>query len=386
MKVVLIGNYPFDGSQSMNRFADVIHRELQDRGIDVELVYPVPFLGKLKPSGSGIGKWFGYLDKFFLFPFILANWARESPDAVFHICDHSNSMYGKWLKRVPTILTCHDLLAIRCALGDFPQNITGITGRILQKWILGGLKRSRFVACVSDSTRSDLLHLTGLQKDHCRIIHNGLNYPYKVMDTISRDKILNNLFDRSKRNRPPSYIFHLGGNQWYKNRAGVIRIYNQLCRSNPNAPVLVIAGKPNSPKVEEEIQSGPAADKIIHLGRVSNEELNALYSAAELLLFPSLAEGFGWPIIEAQASGCRVVTSDRTPMSEIGGEAALLLDPENPKSAANVVNLCLQESEDIRIERIKIGLDNASRYSTDAMIDQYIDLYKTACSIHLSTK
>ena len=67
------------------------------------------------------------------------------------------------------------------------------------------------------------------------------------------------------------------------------------------------------------------AASVIPLTNVDNETLRALYSAAELLLFPSLEEGFGWPIVEAQACGCRVVTSQKAPMTEAGGDAAFYL-------------------------------------------------------------
>ena len=71
-----------------------------------------PFFGKIKPSASGLGKWLGYIDKFFLFPLDLRQ-AVEWADVV-HICDHSNAVYTKYLQNVPHLVTCNDLLAICC--------------------------------------------------------------------------------------------------------------------------------------------------------------------------------------------------------------------------------------------------------------------------------
>ena len=78
-------------------------------------------------------------------------------------------------------------------------------------------------------------------------------------------------------------------------------------------------------------------DRVIELTNITNEDLRALYSKATALLFPSLREGFGWPIIEAQACGCPVFTSDRVPMTEVGGDAAIYLDPTDPRPAPRLL-------------------------------------------------
>ena len=77
--------------------------------------------------------------------------------------------------------------------------------------------------------------------------------------------------------------------------------------------------------------------KVIELVEIDNENLRALYSAATALLFPSLYEGFGWPIIEAQACGCPVFTSNRSPMNDVGGEAAIYIEPDQPKETAEKI-------------------------------------------------
>jgi glycosyltransferase involved in cell wall biosynthesis len=106
-----------------------------------------------------------------------------------------------------------------------------------------------------------------------------------------------------------------------------------------------------------------------------NEDLRALYSLAELVLFPSWAEGFGWPILEAQACGCRVVTTGRPPMTEVGGQAAAYLDPADVADAAEAVRRVLGETDADRNARVRAGLANARRFSTDKMIDKYLHIY-----------
>jgi glycosyltransferase involved in cell wall biosynthesis len=106
-----------------------------------------------------------------------------------------------------------------------------------------------------------------------------------------------------------------------------------------------------------------------------NEDLRALYSAADALLFPSLAEGFGWPIAEAQACGCPVVTSARAPMNDVGGKAAIYIDPRDSATAARTLRDLLWESGADKAARKQKSLANAARFSADRMIDRYIEEY-----------
>jgi glycosyltransferase involved in cell wall biosynthesis len=97
-----------------------------------------------------------------------------------------------------------------------------------------------------------------------------------------------------------------------------------------------------------------------------------------MLFFPSLQEGFGWPIIEAQACGCRVVTTGRGPMNDIGGNAAAYLQPEDFGASLDVLLNVLYEDARQRQERIERGLANAALYSTARMIEGYVALYRSA--------
>src|SRR6266851_2306422 len=102
--VLLIGNYPLDRQQSMQRFGTMMLHGLNDSGIPAKLIAPQPFFGKFRTAGSFVAKWLGYIDKFVFFPRqLLATLAKEKPSIV-HICDHSNSMYGAWTNNVPVVV------------------------------------------------------------------------------------------------------------------------------------------------------------------------------------------------------------------------------------------------------------------------------------------
>jgi len=386
--ILLIGNYPNDRQESMQRFANLLKDELTKAGKEVQLIAPKPFFGRIKPSAHGLGKWLGYLDKFLIFPlqlrFIINAAKKQFPsNLLVHVCDHSSAPYCHFLQDVPHLVTCHDVLALRSAQEEIPENPTSRTGKIYQTLILKGLRNAHHIACVSEETQRQLLLLSGFEKSMISIIENGLNYPYTPMKndeaTNLIDSALSNCGRADLRGRP--FILHVGGNQWYKNRSGVIRIFSELKRRGLDELILLLIGKPLPKILSHELKNEKDAAVITD---ADSELLRALYSKAELLLFPSLQEGFGWPIVEAQACGCRVATSDRPPMSEIAGKGAALIDPQNIEHSAEMVKSVIVESADRKEQRLRQGFENCSRFSTARMIEGYLGLYTAMLANHKS--
>ncbi len=374
----------------MRRYADLLRRLLVGKGVHVETLRPEPVLGHLKPSGQGLGKWLGYFDKFVLFPFVLRSRLRRKKAEVsstkepflIHICDHSNAMYTRWLQDVPHVVTCHDVLAIQSALGMIPGRKTGWTGQQLQRWILFGLKRARCIVSVSSETRNDLLALAPELKDRVETIQNVLNYPYSPMPLEQARQVLTGLKTEGVFDPVADwFLFHVGGNQWYKNREAVIRIFSCLRRTHPhlirNSPLkLVMAGKSPSDAMRRLVEEELLAEQVIFVFTPTNEQLCALYSLAEALVFPSLKEGFGWPLIEAQACGCPVVTSDLPPMNRLAGPAGLLADPELPSDFAAKLASLISEAAPRRREMRREILHQAAQYDAQAFIERILQVYE----------
>jgi glycosyltransferase involved in cell wall biosynthesis len=134
-----------------------------------------------------------------------------------------------------------------------------------------------------------------------------------------------------------------------------------------------MVGKPWTTRLRNCVAEMGLVGRIKELVEVSNESLRALYSMAEALIFPSLHEGFGWPIIEAQACGCLVITTDRAPMTEVGGNAAVYVDPTDEMAAASTIAESFKGRHTFR----KAGFLNAARFSNEVMIAGYIEAYQT---------
>jgi glycosyltransferase involved in cell wall biosynthesis len=370
MRIVLVGNFAEDRQESMQRFADLLASGLGDRGHDVLLVRPEPRLARLAGTYryGGLPKYLGYLDKFVLFPRRLRHRVAAAGPDVVHVVDHANAAYASACAGVPALATCHDLLQVRAALGELPAQRVGPPGRRYQAWIRDAIGRLPHAVCVSRQTRADVLRLTRLTPDRVSVIPNALNYPYaRLPAPEARARLTGRLAGHDR-----GFLLNVGGGQWYKNRPGLLLLYARLRATLPGTPPLLLVGKELAPADEAlRIELG-LKEHVVHLGSVTNAELAALYSLADGLIFPSLEEGFGWPIAEAQSCGCPVFTSNRAPMSEVGGRSATTFDPTDPASAAAAIAAAWPS----RHARGQLGQLDAARWAPAAMLEAYEQVYR----------
>lgn len=381
MQIILVGNYPPDKQWSMRRFTGQLSEGLSAQGHAVEVYLPPVIIGKLGARPNGLGKWLGYIDKYLLAPYLLRKKLRKlSQGAVVHICDHSNAIYTKALKAVPHLITCHDLLAVRSALGEIPQNHPKWTGRQQQSMILEGLRRSRMIASVSEATRQDVARIVGNRDDWQHLVPNALD-----------DAFIDEAHKPASHKQPPSppiaglaegtrYVMHIGGEKWYKNRKAALRIFSQLLTDEEDLN-LIIVGPEFPDEVLKDNGCGGAKDRIHYAQGISDEDLRALYRGAAMLLFPSLMEGFGWPILEAQACACPVLTLDIEPMRSLNAEAGLTVEADSNsdtgiRALAGACQRQFQLSPQARADQAQRLKEFAASFTNQASVEAYLSLYK----------
>lgn len=377
MRIILIGNYPPDKQESMERFAQMLATGFSKEGHAAFIWRPVVFFGKgVKSTTMGVGKWLGYIDKWMLFPFIL-RWRLlkkeyRTENIHFHICDHSNSYYLQQLPANRTVITCHDVLAIRGALG-YEDAYVGASraGKILQNWILNNLTSAKKLAAVSTMTYEQL---NALDKKHTvnhaknwRVIHNAFNADFRPMPQEETVVLLR------KAGVEPGvpFLLHVGSGLPRKNRKLVIDMLMALGNQwNGN---ICFAGEELEAELLGYTRSLGLKNRVISIVQPDHATLVALYSASAAFVFPSLSEGFGWPVIEAQACGVPVIASSFKPLPEVSGGAALHADPVKPADFANAF-LSLQ-NKITRNELIKKGFENSRRFDRSRMTLAYLDLH-----------
>ena len=381
MNIVLFSHPAFLNSQSMPRFARMLAQAYVARGHQVQTWSPQPKVYAFTPKGR-LSKWAGYIDQYVLFPLWVRGQIRQQPaDTLYVFCDQA---LGPWVPIVahkPHVVHVHDLLALRSALGDAPENPTAWSGKLYQRYIRNGFKQAKYFISISNKTHADLQHFGQVNPAVSEVVYNGLNYPYTPMPS---DDAVQVLAQAGFLTTQAGMLLHVGGSQWYKNLAGVIKLYIEYAKREQNPlPLWCVSPSPNQ-HIQLLLNQLPPKAKVQFVQGIDNHTLHAAYSLARVFIFPSLAEGFGWPIIEAQACGCPVMTTNAAPMNEIGGTAATYipllhiaddLQQWAAAAATQLQNLLLMPATQRQL-LVQLGIANAAQFNADAAIEGYLNVYR----------
>lgn len=169
------------------------------------------------------------------------------------------------------------------------------------------------------------------------------------------------------------YIFYVGNAHPHKNVEGLIRVFGELREKYPDLS-LVLSGSDHY--FWQRIEKMYPSDGIIYTGKVSDEELVALYKNARCFVMPSLEEGFGIPLLEAMACECPVVSSNAGSLPEVGGVAAIYFDPASPEDMADKIEKVLI-SEELRKELVDKGKKSVKDFSWKKLAEQTLEVYRT---------
>lgn len=382
MRLVLLAHPDSLGSESMPRFAGMIQRGMLERGHEVKVWTSRNKLGALPVRSHFIRKWLGYVDQFLMYPGELKKQMNQEPaDTVFVVTDQALGMWVPHLAHRPHVIHCHDFLALKSAYAEFPENPTRWTGRQYQRLILKGFSRGQSFISVSEKTREDLHRFLPASPKISEVVYNGLNHSFRPMSLHER---LSHLKPLGLEIPDSGLLVHIGGNQWYKNRAGVIDIYRAFAANHRQPPVLWMIGAPPTEELKNLAASVSSSGQVKFLTNLTNEQVNAAYSHARALIFPSLGEGFGWPIVEAMAAECPVITTNIPPMTEVAGGFARLI-PRTPsrqseraiwaKSSATTLAELIHQNESDRSDLLQKARQHSARFKTETALAAYEKIY-----------
>ena len=381
MNIVFFAHPTFLSHQSMPRFANMLVEGMQARGHQVELWSPAAYCSRL-PAPNFLRKWFGYLDQYVVFPAKVRRRLKVwTPDTLFVFTDHALGPWVPLIGQRPHVIHCHDFLAQAAALDQIPESVTSWTGKQYQAYIRRGYTRGRNFISVSLKTQHDLHHFLPAPPRRSEVVYNGFNQAFEPFDPAQARA---RLYEQTGLELGRGYLLHVGGNQWYKNRRGVIELYNAWRTISQKALPLILIGAAPDVALQHVHAQSPYAVDIHLLTGVEDQVVRWAYASATALLFPSLAEGFGWPIAEAMAAGCPVVTTQEAPMTEVGAAAAFYI-PRRPvadevanwvANGAQVIQKVVALDTPARQAVIAAGLVNARRFETAEALNRIEGIYQ----------
>lgn len=374
MKVAMIRNVQESRSLSMSFYADHLRNALMtycdvvDVHLEPDLIYQL--------SGTMGFRVQDYVGRFWSLPRQLRNLEAD----VFHVVDHSNAHLLRVLDRVRTVVTCHDLMLLKLASGEIPWN--GQRPWIADKafrWSVRHMPHAQAVLCDSESTKRDVIRLLGCASEHLHVIYLGI---HKAFRRILNQDILSEVRARFGLGSSVT-ILHVGGSISYKNLEGIIEALVLLPVELRRRVLFIRAGVDFTSAQRDLIERRGLTGQVHFLGQLDLQDLVLLYNVADMLLFPSFYEGFGWPPLEAMACGTPVVCSDRGSLNEVVGDAVFIVDPENPKAIAEGIERVFEDTR-LRETLIERGLERAKRFTWAKTAQQVLKVYHEVAGIPLS--
>jgi glycosyltransferase involved in cell wall biosynthesis len=379
MNIIFFTHPDFFPSISMKLYSTTIIDGMLNRGHSVKVWKPTAFFYKI-PFPTSQKKWLGYIDQFIVFPIVVKiNLINIPQDTLFVFGDKPLGIWSYLVKNRLKVMHVMDFIAERQAKNDY--NI-GFTGKLYQNYIFKGYQKIDNFISISNKTEIDLLSFKIAKPQKSNVIYCGFNQKFGAREhSVARPE----LTERFNIPLVNGYIFHIGNNNFYKNRMGVLRLYLFWRSKTNNSVPLILAGPAPTKELMEMREQSEYKNEIYFLTKPSNSDVVKLYQGASLLLFPSLEEGFGWPIAEAMACGCRVITTNEAPMTEVGGAAAryiglMPLDEiemkEWLKTSSSIVENTLSMAPIDCAEMIEQGYQNVKRFDAEYMIDEIEEFYK----------
>jgi glycosyltransferase involved in cell wall biosynthesis len=236
------------------------------------------------------------------------------------------------------------------------------------------LRRADRIITVSFNSKRDLVDYFGISPARIDVVYNGVAKRFRE-DVTSEEK------ERvaTKYGLPRPYLLFLGGEKPHKNVRNVLRAFAQASRESALPHALVLAGPmpANKSRVEALIQGLDLSTRVFRPGIVPEEDLPGLFGGSEALLYPTLYEGFGLPVVEAMACGVPVLTSSTSALQEIAGGYALLVDPMDVSAIAKGIAEIATNAQR-RAELVALGRRRAADFSWDRAAAQTLKVYAEA--------
>jgi glycosyltransferase involved in cell wall biosynthesis len=293
-------------------------------------------------------------------------WVIQKTKLIERLCRgdlyHATDFYMPLAKVDQAVATIHDLIFLI-------QPETMVDHSRLAKWVPEFVQHCRHVIAVSEFTKKDIVGRLGIEPGKIDVIYWGVDrdvfHPFQDTGELRKQ-----LFSILGFERP--YFLAVSCSSGRKNTPFLLNTYERFLRENPKNDLVLVWNPPQ--EIREKYSSPRSKRKIHFINRQTDKDLRSLYCGATALIFSSLYEGFGLPILEAMACGTHVITSNVTSMPEIAGDAAVYIDPYDENSLLRAMELL--ENNNSQIQQLsEKTIQQAAKFSWERCALKTLSVY-----------
>jgi glycosyltransferase involved in cell wall biosynthesis len=346
---------------SMEVYARELANALRREGVEVVDVWP-PAGAATKNNVTGLAHARAYFDRYARYQFRAARAGSE----VNHIPDHGYGHLAYHLDPRRTVVTFHDAMLLKLEAGELASQRLPRATIAGHRFSLRAIRRVARVITPSKSARDDFLRFQDYPPERVISIPEGVSASFQPRPG-------------RKDSWPPEnqspVILHVGHTGFYKNIESILRAIPIVQRRLEREVRFRKVGGRFTAAQEKLISSLGIANNIEHLGTLPEDELVRAYADSDVLLMPSLHEGFGLPVLEAMASAVPVVASNRGSLPEVVGDAGLLVEPQDLEAISDAVVRALTDPI-LRADLVARGLERASQFTWERTARATLDVYR----------
>ena len=365
--ITVLSNYRPDDLRSMVGYAGLVLRHLSEAGYPAEELVPPTVFGRAwhGRTAGRIAVNLREIDRFILTPVL---WRRRS-FGLLHIIDHANAFYLNSLRRKAAIVTVHDVVPLLMINGRLEGPRQNSKRRWIHRMNARAMTKADRLVCVSEATRRDLLELTDADPAKVVVIRNAM---FQTMTPASSEA---QAALRQRLGIGPSeqVVLHVGSNRSRKNRKTVVESFGRVAKGRPELR-LVLVGPPSADLSAIARRLG-VEDRMLVIPSLPAEDLATLYTTAAVMVLPSLYEGFGYPVLEAQGCDTPVVCANAGSLPEVAGDSAVLLDPMDVEGYAAAIGRIVDDPA-FADELVRKGRANLPRFDAADWFAQYEAIYR----------
>jgi len=263
---------------------------------------------------------------------------------------------------IKTVVTIHDLIFIR-----YPHLFRMIDRKIYYKKFKSACLRANKIIAVSQQTKQDIIDLFFIAEEKIEVVYQGCNTVFQNEIAVNKKQET-----EEKYNLPKDYLLYVGSIEERKNLLTLLKTLKEL----PNQKLVVIGnGKAYKIKCLRFISEHNLSDRVLFLSNLNLEEMAAIYQNAQILIYPSVFEGFGIPILEALFSKTPVITSQGGCFSEAGGPSTKYINPLSVEQMKTAI-LEIQNSTDLQKKMKEKGFEYAQNFTDDKNAKNLMEVYK----------